>query len=73
MEPSPSPFDAAAEAARFCAAAAALREFRTRVELHEFGLDHYGHTIVNDRNLVAAWRECEAAGVTLAELYGVAS
>lgn len=75
MGTSPPPVDPAAAAATFCARAAALAKYRRLAA----ALDASGEIIADiagaerdpasDVYLVSAWRDCEAAGVTLADLY----
>lgn len=74
------PFDAAAAAASFCARrvelAVALREaLLATFQGGLFAVDNAAAVgkQVNDKFLAAVWADCERAGVTLAELYGVAS
>lgn len=72
MEPSPTTFDAAAAAARFCAKRLLRNQIRRTLALLEVRLE-----LDRDRPTAiiaaAAWREYRAAGGTLAELYGVSS
>ena len=80
MGTSPPPeFDAAAEAARFCARAAHLASLRRMYELHDLGavlvtpvrdIGTSGYHRVSDA-LATEWSLYEAAGGTLAELYGL--
>lgn len=71
------PFDAAAEAARFCAAAAALTEYRREEALSdaqtEYWRDEPNLDELDNPIRAALWAAYLDAGGTLAELYGVAS
>jgi hypothetical protein len=71
------PFDPAAEAASFCARAADIATYRGLEALADAMADMYELGVAVDipinKARTAQWHNCEIAGVTLGELYGVAS